>query len=86
MGSLHQFGRPQLPAFCRTRAATDRTTVVRVRSLRHLQRLMVLTLVLQFCTLVLVLAGPVPIRPAPALRDLAPLARALPSTPAGSQR
>mgnify|MGYP001826008739 CR=1 FL=1 len=86
MGSLHQFGRPQLPAFCRTRAATERTTVVRARSLRHLQQLMLLTLMLQFCTLVLVLAGPVSTRPAPPLPQLAPLARALPPTIAGPER
>ena len=54
---------PQLPAFCRTRRPT--TTVYR-SSLRDLYRLLLLVLVFQLSNLLLVIAGPVAPRPAPA--------------------
>ena len=52
-------GKPQLPAFCRTRRPT---TTVYVSSLRGLYRLLLLVLVFQLSTLLLVIAGPVPPR------------------------
>ena len=51
-------GRPQLPAFCRTRRPI--TTTVRLGDLRQLQWLLWLVLALQLSTVLLVLAGPVP--------------------------
>jgi hypothetical protein len=56
---------PQLPAFCRTRRPI--TTTVRLCSLRQLQWLLWLVLVLQLSTVLLVLAGPVPPAAAPLL-------------------
>jgi hypothetical protein len=52
--------RPQLPAFCRTRRPT---VMVSVSSLAALQRLVLLVLVFQLCTLLLVIAWSVPPRP-----------------------
>ena len=54
-------GRPQLPAFCRTRRPT--TVAVTASSLVALRLLVVLGLLFQLSTLLLVLAGPVPPRP-----------------------
>jgi hypothetical protein len=62
-GGRPQGGKPQLPAFCRTRRPT---TTVYVSSLRDLYRLLLLVLVLQLSTLLLVIAGPVPPRLSPA--------------------
>lgn len=53
-------GRPQLPAFCRTRRPT--TVAVTPSSLVGLRGLVLLGLFLQLSTLLLVLAGPVPPR------------------------
>ena len=53
---------PQLPAFCRTRRPT--TVAVTASSLVALRLLVVLGLLFQLSTLLLVLAGPVPPRPA----------------------
>jgi hypothetical protein len=53
-------GRPQLPAFCRTRRPT--TVAVTPSSLVALRLLVVLGLLFQLSTLLLVLAGPVPPR------------------------
>ena len=53
---------PQLPAFCRTRRPT--TVVVTASSLACLRGLVLLGLAFQLTTLLLVLAGPVPPRPA----------------------
>ena len=67
MGSLYVTssrgggGRPQLPAFCRTRRPT--TVAVTPSSLVGLRGLVVLGLLFQLSTLLLVLAGPVPPRP-----------------------
>ena len=58
---LHRPG-PQLPAFCRTRRPT--TVVVTASSLACLRGLVLLGLAFQLTTLLLVLAGPVPPRPA----------------------
>jgi hypothetical protein len=58
-GGRHQGGKPQLPAFCRTRRPT---TTVYVSSLRDIYRLLLLVLVFQLSTLLLVIAGPVPPR------------------------
>ena len=58
-GGRPQGGKPQLPAFCRTRRPT---TTVYVRSLRDIYRLLLLVLVFQLSTLLLVIAGPVPPR------------------------
>ena len=52
---------PQLPAFCRTRRPT---VMVTVSSLAGLRLLVFLVLLFQLSTLLLVLAGPVPPRPA----------------------
>jgi hypothetical protein len=54
-------GRPQLPAFCRTRRPT--TVAVTASSLAALRLLVLLGLLFQLSTLLLVLAGPVPPRP-----------------------
>jgi hypothetical protein len=54
-------GRPQLPAFCRTRRPT--TVAVTPSSLVGLRGLVLLGLLFQLSTLLLVLAGPVPPRP-----------------------
>ena len=54
-------GRPQLPAFCRTRRPT--TVAVTASSLVALRLLVVLGLLFQLSTLLLVLTGPVPPRP-----------------------
>ena len=62
-GGRPQGGKPQLPAFCRTRRPT---TTVYVSSLRGLYRLLLLVLVFQLSTLLLVIAGPVPPRLNPA--------------------
>ena len=53
---------PQLPAFCRTRRPT--TVMVTASSLACLRGLVLLGLAFQLTTLLLVLAGPVPPRPA----------------------
>ena len=58
-GGRPQGGKPQLPAFCRTRRPT---TTVYVSNLRDLYRLLLLVLVFQLSTLLLVIAGPVPPR------------------------
>jgi hypothetical protein len=52
---------PQLPAFCRTRRPT---VLVTASSLACLRGLVLLGLAFQLSTLLLVLAGPVPPRPA----------------------
>ena len=52
---------PQLPAFCRSRRPT---VVVTAASLACLRGLVLLGLAFQLSTLLLVLAGPVPPRPA----------------------
>jgi hypothetical protein len=62
-GGRPRGGKPQLPAFCRTRRPT---TTVYVSSLRDLYRLLLLVLVFQLSTLLLVIAGPVPPRLTPA--------------------
>ena len=62
-GGRPQGGKPQLPAFCRTRRPT---TTVYVSNLRDLYRLLLLVLVFQLSTLLLVIAGQVAPRPAPA--------------------
>lgn len=62
-GGKPQGGKPQLPAFCRTRRPT---TTVYVSSLRDSYRLLLLVLVFQLSTLLLVVAGPVPPRLTPA--------------------
>ena len=54
-------GRPQLPAFCRTRRPT--TVAVTASSLVGLRGLVLLGLLFQLSTLLLVLAGPVPPQP-----------------------
>ena len=51
--------RPHVPAFCRTR----RPVAVTASSLTALRLLVLLGLLLQLSTLLLVLAGPVPLRP-----------------------
>jgi hypothetical protein len=56
---LHRPG-PQLPAFCRTRRPT--TVMVTASSLAGLRGLVLLGLAFQLSTLLLVLAGPVPLR------------------------
>ena len=58
---LHRPG-PQLPAFCRTRRPT--TVMITASSLACLRGLVLLGLAFQLTTLLLVLAGPVPPRPA----------------------
>ncbi|MCX5946258.1 MAG: hypothetical protein NTZ53_13370 [Cyanobacteria bacterium] len=50
---------PQLPAFCRTRQRS--TTTVGLSALQQLQWLLWLLLALQLSTILLVLAGPVPV-------------------------
>ena len=57
---LHRPG-PQLPAFCRSRRPT---VMVTASSLACLRGLVLLGLAFQLSTLLLVLAGPVPPRPA----------------------
>ncbi|MCP9840132.1 hypothetical protein KBY93_05715 [Synechococcus sp. J7-Johnson] len=81
-GGRPQGGKPQLPAFCRTRRPT---TTVYVSSLRHLYQLLLLVLVFQLSTLLLVIAGPVPPRltPVPAT-DQAFLTSAADITAGGS--
>jgi len=54
--------RPQLPAFCRTRRPT--TVAITASSLAALRLMVLLGLLFQLSTLLLVLAGPVPPRPA----------------------
>ncbi len=54
-------GRPQLPAFCRTRRPT--TVAVTPSSLVGLRGLVLLGLLFQLSTLLLLLAGPVSPRP-----------------------
>ncbi|MBD2550992.1 hypothetical protein H6G65_15640 [Microcystis elabens FACHB-917] len=61
-GGRPQGGKPQLPAFCRTRRPT---TTVYVSGLRDLYRLLLLLLAFQLSTLLLVIAGPVPPRLSP---------------------
>lgn len=61
-GGRPQGGKPQLPAFCRTRRPT---TTVYVSGLRDLYRLLLLVLAFQLSTLLLVIAGPVPPRLSP---------------------
>jgi hypothetical protein len=51
-GGRPQGGKPQLPAFCRTRRPT---TTVYVSSLRDIYRLLLLVLVFQLSTLLLVI-------------------------------
>jgi hypothetical protein len=51
---------PQLPAFCRTRRPT---VMVTASSLAGLRGLVLLGLAFQLSTLLLLLAGPVPLRP-----------------------
>ncbi len=58
--SPHRPG-PQLPAFCRTRRPT--TVAVTASSLASLRALVLLGVAFQLSTLLLVLAGPVPLRP-----------------------
>ena len=58
-GGRPQRGKPQLPAFCRTRRPT---TTVTISSLRCIYRLLLLVLVFQLSILLLVIAGPVPPR------------------------
>ena len=50
---------PQLPAFCRTRQRSS--TTVGLSALQQLQWLLWLLLALQLSTILLVLAGPVPV-------------------------
>lgn len=57
-GGVNRRPSPQLPAFCRSRQPIS--TVVRLSSLQQLHGLLWLVLILQLCTVLLVLAGPVP--------------------------
>ena len=81
-GGRPQGGKPQLPAFCRTRRPT---TTVYVSGLRDLYRLLLLVLAFQLSTLLLVIAGPVPPRlspsPAPSRTLIAAAAESIPVTP-----
>ncbi len=63
-------GTPQLPAFYRTRWLI--TTTVRASSLRQLQWLLWLVLALQLSTVLLLLAGPVPVHLAAAAGGFTP--------------
>ena len=58
-GRLRRPG-PELPAFCRTRRPT---VLVSVSSLRSLRTLLLLLIALELSTLLLLLAGPLPLRP-----------------------
>jgi len=51
---------PELPAFCRTRRPT---VLVSVSSLRSLRALLLVLIALELSTLLLLLAGPLPLRP-----------------------
>jgi hypothetical protein len=62
---------PQLPAFCRSRRPS--TVAVTVSSLAAMRLLGLLGLTLQLSTLLLVLAGPVPPRPAASTSTITPL-------------
>ncbi len=62
-GGRPQGGKPQLPAFCRTRRPT--TVAVTASSLVGLRGLVLLGLLFQLSTLLLVIAGPVPPRLSP---------------------
>jgi hypothetical protein len=61
---------PQLPAFCRTRRPT--TVAVTASSLAGLSALVLLGLAFQLSTLLLVLAGPVPLRPEASTNTVSP--------------
>ena len=58
--------RPQLPAFCRSRRPVVMVTASSIANLRLLVLLGLLGLLFQLSTLLLVIAGPVPPRLAPA--------------------
>jgi hypothetical protein len=62
---------PQLPAFCRSRRPS--TVAVTASSLAAMRLLGLLGLTLQLSTLLLVLAGPVPPRPAASTSTITPL-------------
>ena len=62
---------PQLPAFCRSRRPS--TVAVTTSSLAAMRLLGLLGLTLQLSTLLLVLAGPVPPRPAASTSTITPL-------------
>jgi hypothetical protein len=62
---------PQLPAFCRSRRPS--TVAVTASSLAAMRLLGLLGLTLQLSTLLLVLAGPVPQRPAASTSAITPL-------------
>ena len=62
---------PQLPAFCRSRRPS--TVAVTASSLAAMRLLGLLGLMLQLSTLLLVLAGPVPPRPAASTSTITPL-------------
>lgn len=62
---------PQLPAFCRSRRPS--TVAVTASSLAAMRFLGLLGLTLQLSTLLLVLAGPVPPRPAASTSTITPL-------------
>ena len=62
---------PQLPAFCRSRRPT--TVAVTASSLAAMRLLGLLGLTVQLSTLLLVLAGPVPPRPAASTSTITPL-------------
>lgn len=62
---------PQLPAFCRSRRPS--TVAVTASSLAAMRLLGLLGLTLQLSTLLLVLAGPVPLRQAASTSTITPL-------------
>lgn len=62
---------PQLPAFCRSRRPS--TVAVTASSLAAMRLLALLGLTLQLSTLLLVLAGPVPLRQAASTSTITPL-------------
>ena len=62
---------PQLPAFCRSRRPS--TVAVTASSLAAMRLLGLLGLTLQLSTLLLVLAGPLPPRPAASTSAITPL-------------
>ena len=65
---------PQLPAFCRSRRpSTVAVTASSLAAMRLLGLLGLLGLTLQLSTLLLVLAGPVPPRPAASTSTITPL-------------
>ena len=64
---------PQLPAFCRSRRPSTVAVTVTVSSLAAMRLLGLLGLTLQLSTLLLVLAGPVPPRPAASTSTITPL-------------